>query len=80
MTQTEFSLVHNKKENCHYDHIPFNLKVIRNRYPEKRSPKRGGKYPNLISENDESTCRAYIGRLHYANLALDNWKDFNRST
>ena len=32
--QPEFSLVHNQKENCHYDHIPFDLKGIQNRYPE----------------------------------------------
>ena len=25
---TEFCLDKNQKENCHYDHIPFNLKVI----------------------------------------------------
>ena len=32
MNQTEFRLVHNKKENCHYDHIPpCDFKVIRNR-------------------------------------------------
>jgi len=30
MDQTEFRLVHNQKENCHYDHIPLHLKVIRN--------------------------------------------------
>ena len=26
----EFCLVHNQNENCHYDHIPLNLKGIRN--------------------------------------------------
>ena len=30
MNQTEHSLVHNQEGNCHYDHIPFNWKVIRN--------------------------------------------------
>ena len=28
--QTEFRLVYNKKEIIHYDHIPHNLKGIRN--------------------------------------------------
>ena len=28
--QTEVRLVHNQKENCHSDHIPLNLKRIRN--------------------------------------------------
>ena len=27
--ETESHSVHNQKENCHCDHIPFNLKVIR---------------------------------------------------
>ena len=26
--QTEFCWVYNQEENCHHDHIPFNLKVI----------------------------------------------------
>ena len=26
LKQMEFHLVHNRKENCHHDHIPFNLK------------------------------------------------------
>ena len=30
MHQVEFPFVHNQKENCHNDCIPFNLKVIRN--------------------------------------------------
>ena len=30
MNPTEFRLVHSRNENCHYDHIPFNLKVISN--------------------------------------------------
>ena len=25
MNQIKFHLVHNQKENCHYDHIPLNL-------------------------------------------------------
>ena len=28
MYQTKHHFVHNQKENCHYDHIPFNLKRI----------------------------------------------------
>ena len=32
MNPTEFRLVHNQKENCHYDHIPFNFKVNRKRF------------------------------------------------
>ena len=32
MNQTEFRLVQNQKENCHYDRIPFSLKGIRNRF------------------------------------------------
>ena len=32
MNPTEFRLVHNDKKNRHYDHIPFNLKGIRNRF------------------------------------------------
>ena len=28
--QTEFCLAYNQKENCRYDHIPFNLKEITN--------------------------------------------------
>ena len=28
LNQIEFHLVHNRKENCHHDHIPFNLKEI----------------------------------------------------
>ena len=30
MNPMEFNLVHNQNENCHHDHIPFNLKGIRN--------------------------------------------------
>ena len=30
MNQMELSLVHNQTENHHYNHIPFNLKAIRN--------------------------------------------------
>ena len=30
MNQTEFHLIYNQKENCHYNHIPVNLKGIRN--------------------------------------------------
>ena len=30
--QIEFNLAHNRKDNSHYDHIPFNLKEIRNKY------------------------------------------------
>ena len=30
--QMEFCRVHNQKGNCHYDHIPFTLKGIRNRF------------------------------------------------
>ena len=30
LTQMEFHLVQNRKENCHHDHIPFNLKGNRN--------------------------------------------------
>ena len=30
MNPTEFQYVHNQKENRHYDHLPFNLKDIRN--------------------------------------------------
>ena len=30
MNPTEFRLVHNQKENSHYDHIPINLKVFGN--------------------------------------------------
>jgi len=26
LNQMEFHLVQNRKENCHYDHIPFNVK------------------------------------------------------
>ena len=26
LNQMEFYLVQNRKENCHYDHIPFNVK------------------------------------------------------
>ena len=33
MNQTEFRLVHNQKENCHYDHIPLNLRVTTNLFP-----------------------------------------------
>ena len=29
MKQTEDRLVHNQKGNCHYDHIPLSLNVIR---------------------------------------------------
>ena len=32
MNQTEFRWVHNQKENCHYNHIPFNLRGIRERF------------------------------------------------
>ena len=28
--QMEFHLVQNRKENCHHDHIPFNVKGIGN--------------------------------------------------
>ena len=31
LNQMELHLVQNRKENCHHDLIPFNLKVIRNR-------------------------------------------------
>ena len=30
LNQTEFRSVHNQEETRHYDHIPFNLKRIRN--------------------------------------------------
>ena len=29
MNQTEFHLVHNQDESCHYDYISLNLKIIR---------------------------------------------------
>ena len=32
MNQTEVRFVDNQTVNRHYDHIPFNLKVIRNRF------------------------------------------------
>ena len=32
MNRMKFRLTHNQKQNCHYDHIPFNLKIIRNLY------------------------------------------------
>ena len=28
--QTEYRLARNQEDNCHYDHIPFNLKLIQN--------------------------------------------------
>ena len=30
LNQMELNLVQNRKENCHNDHIPFNVKGIRN--------------------------------------------------
>ena len=33
VNQTEFRLVHNQMENCHHDHIPCDLKRIRNLFP-----------------------------------------------
>ena len=29
MNQMDFCLGYNQKENCHYDHFPYNIKVIR---------------------------------------------------
>ena len=32
MSKAVFLLFHNQKENCHYDHVLFNLKIIWNQY------------------------------------------------
>ena len=37
--QTEFRLVHTQKENCPYDHIPYNFKAIINQFPSPNANK-----------------------------------------
>ena len=32
VNQTKYHVVHNQKKNCHYDHIPFILKIIINKF------------------------------------------------
>ena len=32
MSPTKFRWVHNQRENCHFDRVPFNLKIIRKRF------------------------------------------------
>ena len=41
LNQIEFHFVQNRKENCHHDHIPFNVKLIGSivfsMHPEKKT-------------------------------------------
>ena len=60
MNTTEFNLVHNQKENCHYDHIRLNLKEIRKLLLK-----------SLGSKHDDSIVAFTIGVLFLLTHMLD---------
>ena len=60
MNTTEFNLVHNQKENCHYDHIRLNLKEIRKLFLK-----------SLGSKHDDSIVAFTIGVLFLLTHMLD---------
>ena len=58
MNEMELCLVHDQKENCHCDHIPFNMKGI-------------GNYRNSFkNKSDVDLLTAYIYISSYKILAL----------
>ena len=53
LNRIEFHLVQNRKENCHHDHIPFNLKENGNLFFLNLK-----RHENLVSESHEEPIAA----------------------